>query len=152
MEITVSEQLWCLFCSFLSGLLIGAVYDLLRIIRSLIFTGKISLFVCDFLFAVCFAVVSVFFSMAFSRGNTRYFILMGEIVGFLLFRFTVGRITLPFAGFIIKKTKLIFKKILIKSKKITKKVLQPAYKILYNICKKRRMFSKGTNHKLRGKR
>lgn len=152
MEITVSEQMWCLFCSLLSGLVIGVIYDILRVIRNFIFTGKISVFICDFLFVAVFAVISVFFSMAFSRGNTRYFIVMGETAGFLLFKVTLGRITLPCAGFIIKSFKLIFNKILIKSKKISKKVLQPAYKILYNICNKRYSFAKGTNQKLRGKR
>ncbi|MBR3971369.1 MAG: spore cortex biosynthesis protein YabQ [Ruminococcus sp.] len=142
MRFTVSEQMWCLFCSFLCGLLVGAVYDVLRVIRNLIFTGKVSVFVCDFLFVAFFSFASVFFSMAFSRGATRYFSLIGDLCGFFAFRFTFGRISLPLWRFLITKIRLILKKAQIKSQKTMKKVLQPIYKILYNTNRKRMFFAK----------
>lgn len=142
MSFTISEQMWCLLCSFLNGILAGFVYDVLRVVRNLIFTGKSSVFICDFIFSLYFAFSSVLFSTAFSRGNTRYYIVFGELFGFFIIRFTWGRISLPIAAFIIRKIRRMLEKTQIKSKKTIKKVLQPVYKLLYNTNRKRMSFVK----------
>ena len=137
MSFTLSEQFVCLCCAFLSGLMIGVLYDCFRIVRLYMFKGKLSVFICDFLFMVLCAFVSVGFSVAFSRGNTRYFTLIGEGGGFLLYRLTIGRFSTLIIGWFLNITYNLIQKSIVKIGKICKRVLQPATQILYNICKKK---------------
>lgn len=135
MEFTLSMQMECLASAYLCGLLLGFVYDIFRFLR-LVFANRTATFVSDILFMLCFTFTSLFFSMAYSFGKARYFILFAEIAGILSVRFTYGLISLRILAPICEKTRLFFRKILIKSKKIAKKLLQPKYKMLYNKVKK----------------
>lgn len=138
MSFTLSQQLFCLLWSFVCGILLGAVYDFFRFVRLYIFTGKSSVFICDFLFMVIAAFVSVAFSVAFSRGNTRYFIVFGEVCGFLLVRLTVGRISIRILGLVFCKIRKICKKSIENIRKFGKRVLQLTMSVLYNISRKSR--------------
>lgn len=145
MSFTLSEQLLCIAWSVACGALIGLIYDCFRIIRLLIFKGKVAFFICDFLFMITAAFISVIFSMGFSRGNTRYFIVIGELCGLLLVRFTLGRVSIRVIEFLNGKISAVFKKTSDKIGKISKKVLQVASGILYNIIRK--IKSKGTSRR-----
>ena len=142
MSFTLSEQLLCIAWSVVCGAFIGLIYDLFRIIRLLVFKGKVASFICDFLFMVTAAFISVIFSMGFSRGNTRYFIVAGELCGLLLVRLTLGRVSIRIIEFLSRKISALFKKTSDKIGKISKKVLQVVSKILYNIIRK--IKTKGT--------
>lgn len=124
MDFTLSMQMYCLLCSILCGLVLGVLYELFKVIRLYVFRGKVAVFLCDFIFMVTSAFVSVGFSIGFSRGNTRYFILLGEACGFLLVHFTVGRYLVKISGLIIVNLRKILKKTIDKIRKFGKRVLQ----------------------------
>ncbi len=136
MEFTLSQQSTCFLWSIACGGFIAVVYDVFRLLRLFVFKNKVGIFICDFLFVVVSALVSVVFSIAFSRGYTRYFIILGEILGFSAYRFTVGRITVRFFEFIYVKLSVFLRKTSDKIRKTGKKVLQLAGTVLYNIIRK----------------
>lgn len=147
--------MWCLLWSLVCGLGLGIVYDVFRFLRAVFKAGRVFTFCCDFLFMLVCAFASVFFSMGFSRGNTRYFILIGEISGFLFYRLTLGRITLPTLQFFTSHIVKIIKIVTDYLAKIAKRVLQLARQILYNIFRKKDSESKALKTKKlfrRGKR
>ena len=133
MLFTLNEQFLCFVWSVACGAVIGVVYDFFRILRLLVFKSKLSSFICDFLFMIIAAFISVTFSMGFTRGNTRYFIVFGEICGVLFVRLTIGRVSIYLIDYISRKILLVFKKISDKIGKFCKKVLQVIRTILYNI-------------------
>ncbi len=144
MTTTLSEQMLSFVAAYLGGIILGVVYEIFRIIRHLLLNSKITTFVCDFLFMILFAFVTLFFSMAYSFGRTRLFTLFSEVCGLLSVRFTLGLVSLrlfsKFYGYIT----CFLKKILIKSKKITKKLLQPKDKMMYNRIKKKDAVTSGS--------
>lgn len=136
MSFTLSEQIFSLLWSFVCGVLLGAVYDVFRVIRLYVFTGKTSVFICDFLFMIICAFVSVAFSVAFLRGNTRYFIVFGEACGFFIVRLTIGGLSVRMFGFVFCKIRKLTEKSVVIIRKISKRVLQLAACVLYNINRK----------------
>lgn len=136
MNFTLDDQLWCVLVFYICGLLLGVVYDVFRFLRTQIFTTRRGVFVCDVFFMIIFSLASVVLSMAYSFGRLRYFSVFAQILGLLSVRFTIGRFSVDLFGFLYKKLTGVFKKILIKSKKTLKKLLQPICNLLYNKGKK----------------
>ncbi len=136
MEFTLSQQGACFLWSIACGGFIALIYDAFRLLRLLFFKGKVGIFVCDFLFMVISALISVIFSIGFSRGSTRYFIITGEIIGFLAYRLTIGRLSIRLFEFIFAKIYAFLRKTAEKIRNLGKKVLQVTGAVLYNIIRK----------------
>ena len=102
MEFTDAEQLRQLFLSCGLGFLLGAYYDVFRVLRLILKKGKLSYFVQDILFFVTAAVVTFLFSLAVMNGQLRFYLFLGEIVGFTAYYFTVGVVVMRFAGTVIR--------------------------------------------------
>ncbi len=98
MEITVSEQLTQLFLSCGMGFLLGAYYDVYRVIRLVMRSGKRWIFVQDILFFLTSAVLTFLFSLAVMEGRLRFYLFFGELLGFSAYYFTIGRVVMRFAG------------------------------------------------------
>ena len=124
MTFTLAEQMLCLWWSFVCGLILGVFYAVLKFVRVYVFCSKSSVFVCDLLFMIVSAFVSVGFSIGFSRGNTRYFVIISELTAFLAVHFTLGKVIVGLLGFIYIKVMNFLKKSLCKIRKYPKRVLQ----------------------------
>lgn len=79
--------------SFLIGLVFGAVYDVLRVIRIVKKHHKTVIFIEDFCFIVFCAFWYFVFSTDMARGQIRFFILVGIFIGFVIYLLTVGSLT-----------------------------------------------------------
>lgn len=139
MGFSLSEQMMSLLYSLLCGVILGGVYDVFRALRIIIGKRKRIIFVCDLIFMLIFSFVSVFYSMSVTRGNTRYFIVMGELLGFLIMRLTVGRVSIRCFEWIFSGSKKIIKIVIEKFVKSAKKLLQDKYRVLYNMNEKRKV-------------
>ena len=84
--------------SFLIGLVFGAVFDVLRIVRIVKKHHRYVIFVEDFAFVVFCAFWYFIFSTELARGQIRLFILIGMFIGFVVYLLTVGSITTRFAS------------------------------------------------------
>ncbi len=132
MTFSTSQQSLSILYAFILGLFSGLLYDVLKIIRLSFKRRKCLTFALDVLFMVIFAFSTVIFSMGYARGNSRYYILLGEIAGFLLFKLTLGRVILKLWAKILPLISKIIKIVTGFGAKTFKKLLQRVNKILYN--------------------
>lgn len=75
------------------GAVIGAMYDVFRIIRVVFTGGRIRLFFEDVLFCVMAALVFTVFMFNATMGVVRMFVAVGALFGFFAYRFTLGLFT-----------------------------------------------------------
>ncbi|MBQ0110722.1 MAG: spore cortex biosynthesis protein YabQ [Oscillospiraceae bacterium] len=87
---------------FLFSLLLGAAlcvcYDIIRLLKRGIKMHTAVVFALDILYALFAAIVTFCFMLVCSGGVIRWFIILGEIIGFVIFRVAFS----PLFGFISK--------------------------------------------------
>lgn len=109
---------------FVSGIIFGAFYDFFRFFR-LVFRNKIITFLLDFLYFIIISIAFFIELLGFNNGMVRAYYVILILLGFLLYIFTVFRITAkiekPVSSFI---------------RKTFKNVLHFINKVYYNIFKK----------------
>lgn len=132
MEYTISDQLYSFLFSIVCGLILGVLYEALRLVRICFFYSKVALFIFDVLFMVISAFVTVLFSICYTNGCTRYSNLIGEFLAVILVRFTLGRISARIFEPLCLKTREKVLKIAVNMGKVIKKLLQVTMNILYN--------------------
>ena len=137
MEYTVSDQLLTFGCSLLCGVCLGVFYEMLRFFRELFLSRKTLLILCDILFMLVCAFVSVLFSICYSRGSTRYFTVVGELLAFLAVRFSLGTMNIRIFVPVLRKNLKKCRKIAGNMGKTLKKLLQGTGDILYNKYRKK---------------
>lgn len=76
--------------SVLLGVVFGAGYELLRILRRVIRHNDVAVFLQDFFYTVLCSLCYYIFVTALAWGQLRAFVLFGCIMGMLLEMFTVG--------------------------------------------------------------
>ncbi len=94
MGFTNSEQLREMFLSGGMGFLLGAYYDVFRILRRLLHPSRVAVFFQDCLFFVTSAVAVFLFSLALTDGVVRAYTVLMVLVGCMAYRYTVGRLVL----------------------------------------------------------
>lgn len=132
MEIDFYTQTNAFLYSFLLGVGLGAIYGLFKVVRVTFLSGKISVIICDVIYMLIVCLSLFFYSLAMLYGFIRFYVIAGVLVGFILYRMTIGRLLFrvyePFVAF----AKKILRKITTKFKIYSKKLLKILYKILYN--------------------
>ena len=92
----------CLF-----GAVLGVYYDLFRIIRLLTASERRHVFFQDVFYLVTCGVLTFLFTFATNKGEIRFYILAGEVMGWCVYYLTVGALTLRFATFVVKVLEII---------------------------------------------
>ncbi len=157
-----SEQLAIFGASLGMGFILGVIYDVIRALRLSVTRSKIVLVICDILYFVLFGVISFLFILALNKGEIRFYIIFGELIGaffyYVSFGLAVIKITnklvsllrrlyalafkVIFAPFrllkkafsgIFKKLTKVFKKTEKKSEKIQKNLLPKLRLYVYNL-------------------
>ena len=72
------------------GFFIGIVYDLFRTLRLMLSGGKKAFIVSDILFSLAAGFFTFLFALSRLDGNIRGYVLMGELLGFLVYSVTFG--------------------------------------------------------------
>ncbi len=91
-QVEVASQAIFFLQSMLLGAALGVLYDVFRILRLAFPKGKVVIFFQDLLFFGVAAVATFVFLEGTQSGEIRLFIFIGEILGFVLYYFTVGQI------------------------------------------------------------
>lgn len=112
---TVSEQLKIFAISCVGGAFIGIIYDIFRAIRITVPHGRIAVFIEDCLFFIILGVYLILFAILFSRGQIRMYMVLGSVLGFIIYILSVGRVVigilLKIKHFIVKIASFIYKPI-----------------------------------------
>lgn len=108
-EISSNEQYLCFIYSMCLGAFLGLIYDFFKIDRNVFKRRKLTVVFQDILFWIISAFMFFSFSIVFSNGQIRAYLLLGSFLGFLIYRMTLSKILIliivPFKkiNFIIKK-------------------------------------------------
>ena len=133
MIFSLADQTVYFLFSLLFGVILSFMYDVIRVLRFIGLNKLWQIIVGDiFYFTLC-AFLTALFALPFNNGSVRYFVLFGEAVGFIVYRFTLGEYMSVFYCFIIR----VFRKIFVKSLKIleffSNKVLKANRFVVYNV-------------------
>lgn len=133
MEKTLSDQLSIFIWSCAFGVLLGIFYDIFRFIRAAGFNSKLHVYIQDIVF-MCFCSLFTFlFTAAFNKGDVRFFIVLGEFLGLLLYRYTVGEFTIRLFKLtvkIIRTTVNFISKQIDRMEKFAKKLIHKLYETI----------------------
>lgn len=123
---------------FIMGLLFGILYDFMRFFRML-FPGKAAVFFIDFLFFVIVSNVFFILLLGYNNGQMRMLYFLMTAFGFLVYIFTIFKLTEGFQKFISSHLRRFIKNRL----KSFKKVLQFVKRVYYNIFKTKKRKNAG---------
>ena len=133
MEFSLATQTVYFLYSILFGIILSAVYDIVRVIRFMGFTKLWQIILSDVVYFFICAVLTFLFSLPFNNGSVRYFVLFGEAVGFILYRFTLGEVMAKVYCFLIRIIRRIFKKSLEILIFFSNKLLKANRFVVYNV-------------------
>lgn len=136
-SLSLAKQTGSFLMSLGFGFIMGVFYDLFRLVRISLSKGKKVYFVFDVLYCVFLGFCSYLFFLMVNEGDIRGFLILGEIMGFGVYYFSLGVVIFSTGEKIIEFIKRAFAVIFFPFKWIFKK--------LYN-------FSTKTFRKINGKR
>ena len=137
MELTFAQQSAAFLYSFVLGAGLAVFYGLIKFCRFSLSLSKAAVIVLDVFFMLVWAVSVFFFSLAFLSGYIRFYVFIGSLAGFLVYRLTFGRLLFVVYSPAVRFLRRAFRKICEKLKLIADYLLKIAYKILYNIVIKK---------------
>lgn len=157
-----SEQLSIFLSSLGVGFILGVLYDVLRGIRLSFSKSKVLVVIFDLIYFILLAFITFIFILAVNKGEIRFYIILGEIIGLLFYYVSFGIAAIKITDKIIgllrrfysfafkvlsapfrlmkrlflklsEKIKRIFKKTSKNSEKIRKKHLPKLHLYVYNL-------------------
>lgn len=131
-QIDFSAQLIYFSISLVLGVGLSFIYSIFKSIRIISSRKILFAVLLDVLFMVIFTVATLVLSIGFTDGFVRYYVVAGEIMGFLLYKFTLGKLTDSFFVFllrILRKTVYYIQKFFVG---FIKKLLKARDNMLYN--------------------
>ena len=121
------NQLYIFLCFFLTGIVIGVLFDIFRILRRSFKTWDIVTYIQDFIFWILTGVILLYSIFTFNNGELRAFVFIGILLGITLYILLISKYFIKIAVKII----LIIKKILFYPINFIKKhIIKPIYKII----------------------
>ena len=121
------NQLYIFLCFFLTGIVIGILFDIFRILRRSFKTWDIVTYIQDFIFWILTGAILLYSIFTFNNGELRAFVFIGILLGITLYILLISKYFIKIAVKII----LIIKKILFYPINFIKKhIIKPIYKII----------------------
>jgi len=109
--ISLSSQTKGFLFSIGFGVIIGVLYDLLRVIRLTLTKKRFFILIFDIVFVLTAAVLSFLFFLTVAYGEVRLYIIFGELLGFLIYYFSFGVVAVRFCEKTADKIKHILKSV-----------------------------------------
>ncbi|MDD3692419.1 MAG: spore cortex biosynthesis protein YabQ [Oscillospiraceae bacterium] len=107
MEITINDQMRELLLSCGMGFILGLYYECYRVPRLVMRISKTALFIQDIVYFLSAAVLTFLFSLAIMDGRLRFYLFLGEAIGFAVYYFTVGRLVGRIAVIVVNAVKFL---------------------------------------------
>ena len=104
----VYEQLFCLLIFIVTGILIGLLFDIFRILRKSFHTSDIITYIQDILFWLLAGSMMLFSIFTFNHGEIRSYVFIGILIGIIIYMLAISRFFVKFSVKIIQ----FFKKVL----------------------------------------
>lgn len=126
MEIYLADQTRSFLYSCGLGAMLGVFYDLFRILRIAFPTRRWAVFVQDVIYWAACALLSYLFLLTQSDGVVRVFLLVGELLGATLYRYTLGRLVMRVAEALIAAVKAVLRF-------LYRYLFRPIWRLFYNL-------------------
>lgn len=110
------------------GFIMGIFYDLFRIVRISISSGKIATIFSDILYCIFLCFSLMLFCLTVNEGEIRLYILLGSLAGFFVYYFSLGVIIFSFSEKLISTIKRIIKSVF--------KVILYPFRLIFGILRK----------------
>ncbi len=92
--------------SCLLGIALGFIYDLFRIVRMIINPKFVGIFIQDVIYFILSGVITFLFVLSLNNGESRFYILAGEGIGWITYHVTVGNFIYKLSGKFVKSTRI----------------------------------------------
>lgn len=92
MQESLTSQILIFVYSLALGMFLGFAYDIFRIIRMVINSRNIAIFIQDVLYFILSGGVTFLFVLSVNSGNSRFYILAGEGIGWIAYHITIGEV------------------------------------------------------------
>ncbi len=122
---SVSEEIFLFGISCIFGIIIGICYDVFRTARILFPHNTILVVIEDVVFMAGYAVFLSSFSSVAARGELRFYYVIGNVLGFIVYFFTFGSVIIG-----------TMKKIYFAFKKLAEIILKPFKSVYVLLCAK----------------
>lgn len=130
----VCNQLFCLLIFILTGLVIGILFDIFRILRKSFKTTDFITYLEDIIFWILTGCIMLFSIFIFNNGEIRSYVFIGIAIGIISYMLIISRFFVKISVSIIKFIKKILSYPIKLIKNIFSKIiLKPTLKILKNI-------------------
>lgn len=90
--VNTPRQLELFVYSLIFGVLLGVLYDVFRIFRLIFFKNKVAVIFQDILFWIIAGFSAFLFFLATNFGHIRIYMLLGMLIGALVYYLTIGRL------------------------------------------------------------
>lgn len=91
--------MFLLSCGF--GFLLGVLYDVFRLVRMAWFSQKAVVFFQDVLYFTVCACLTFVFMLAMNYGEVRGYVILGEILGWIIYYYSAGAMVFRVSGKIV---------------------------------------------------
>ena len=108
MEISISHQCRCFLLALALGAGLSLLYDLFRILRLILPEQRLLIAGEDLLYWLLCGLATMEFALHAERGRLRGYLLLGEVLGWLLCHFSLGELLLTVAERLIVILRRIF--------------------------------------------
>lgn len=149
---SIYNQIYSLLIFTITGIIIGLIFDVFRIVRKSFKTSDFITYIEDFVFWIITGAILLFVIFKFNNGEIRGYIFMGLCSGIIIYLLTISK---PFIKFNVKIVTFI-KKIITCIFKFLSKIfkiilLNPIYFLVINIKKPIKKFQQKSIKKVETK-
>lgn len=126
MGIYLADQVFVFVSSLLVGAALGLLYDIFRITRIAFPTAPAVVFIEDVLFFLICALVTFFYGLTVIDGMLRVFLILGELLGGIIYFCTIGQLVMRVSKTIIKAVEAVIRFIF-------RWIMRPIWLLIYHI-------------------
>lgn len=105
---SLSDQTRVFLLSFGFGFILGILYDIFRTVRLTFSSGKKFIFLYDVIYVTLCSVLSFLFFLAVNNGKVRGYAFIAELLGWLVYYFSLGIVAIKCSKATIRFTRRIF--------------------------------------------
>lgn len=130
------NQAYLFICFVLVGIIIGIVFDLFRILRRTFKTKDLITYIEDIIFWIITGIIIIYSMYKFCDGELRFFMIIGIIIGTILYLITISEYVIKISVYIINILKrILYFPLKIVFKFIRRFILRPITIICINLRK-----------------
>lgn len=124
MDFYIANQTLVFLYACAMGACLSVIYDIFRLVRITFTIGKIAVIIEDILFFLIVSACTFIFIICFTEGMIRFYVVAGELLGFILCHLTLGALIVTLLGGLIRLVKRALRKICVPVKALFLKLFR----------------------------